>query len=159
MVRHLHTLALALLGGCGFAGSETRCGIAALAGPSLLLEQFTKSGATLSQIPAGMPEIIPVRIAAGAAQRALVGRSDSSWVIGVDGPLESKNPPGFGVLVVDPIAGPTGLLLFEGPPIPGAPVLGQVNLGPTNLPFHGLKATVAAFQDSRCPLFPDSLRK
>lgn len=152
-------MASVLLLGCGFAGSKTRCGISAVAGPSLLLEEFGKPGATLDSAPSAMPAILPVRVAAGDAQRALVGKTDSGWVIGVDGPLAQSNPPGFGVLLVDNVAGPQGVLLYGGPPIPGAPVLGTVNIGSENVPLIGLTTQTAAFQDGRCPLFPDSLRQ
>src|SRR5690349_11364983 len=74
--------------GCGISGRGTRCGITALAGPTMLLEEFTKPGKTMTEIPADlMPQVIPVRMAAGQAQRGLVGRTDTAWVVGVDGPI------------------------------------------------------------------------
>ncbi len=152
-------LLLVTSAGCGFSSRGTKCGIAALAGPTMLLEEFTKPGATLGAVPEGMPEILPVRVVAGAAQRAIVGKADSGWIIGVDGPLVSQPPPGFGVLVVDRVAGAQGVLLYEGRPIPGAPKLGHVNLGELNIPLIGLTTQAAGFQDGRCPLFPDSLRQ
>ena len=145
--------------GCDVSGRGTNCGIAALAGPTMLLEEFTKPGTTLTAVPEGMPEVLPVRVVAGAAQRALVGQTDTSWIIGVDGPLAAQPAPGFGVLLVDRVAGPQGVLLYEGHPIPGAPKLGHVNIGELNIPFIGLKTQTAGFQDDRCPLFPDSLRQ
>ena len=159
MMRRVGWVALTLVSGCGVGGRQTQCGIAALVGPSLLLEEFGKPGTTLSQVPSPMPETLPVRMAAGDAQRALVGKTDSSWIVGVDGPLVTDHPPGFGVLLVDRVAGPQGVLLYGGPPIPGAPVLGTVNLGELNIPFLGLLTQTAAFQDSLCPLFPDSLTR
>lgn len=96
--------------------------------------------------------------AAGDAYRAVVGRTDSTWVIGVEGVLPEAVTPGFAVLVVDPTAGAQGVILYEGPPIPGAPVVGQVHFGTTVVPLHGLRTPVAPFQEGRCPMFPDSLR-
>ena len=145
--------------GCGLSGGGTSCGIAAVAGPTMLLEEFTKPGTTLTAVPPGMPEVLPVRVVAGAAQRALVGRTDTSWIIGVDGPLTAQPAPGFGVLLVDRVAGPQGVLLYEGHPIPGAPQLGRVSIGELEIPFIGLTTQTAGFQDGRCPLFPDSLRQ
>ena len=52
-----------------------------------------------------------------------------------------------------------GVLLYQGNPINGAPVLGSVNAGERNLPLIGLQADVARFQDASCPIFPDSLRR
>ena len=130
-----------------------------LAGPSLLLEEFTKRGRTLDQVPARMPERLVVRMAAGPAYPALVGKTDTSWIIGIDAPLPERPRPGFGVLVVDQALGVKGLLLYEGSPIPRAPILGQVNAGTLNVPFHGLRTTLAAFEDVACPMFPDSLSR
>ena len=154
----LMAVALATVG-CGPAGRGTNCGIAALAGPTMLLEEFTRPGSTLATVPNGMPEVLPVRVVAGGAQRALVGKTDTSWIIGVDGPLAAEPAPGFGVLVVDRATGPRGVLLYQGHPIPGAPKLGRVNLGEINIPFIGLTTQTAGFQDAGCPLFPDSLRQ
>jgi len=151
---------IGLAAGCGLSDRGTRCGIAALAGPTLLLEEFTKPGRTLAVPPAAdLPEVLPVRVVAGQVQRGLVGRTDSSLIIGVDGPLPERPQPGFGVLLVDPSLGARGVLLYEGKPIPGAPTLGSVNLGAVDVPLIGLATVVAGFQDSLCPLFPDSLRR
>lgn len=154
-VRPLPLLVL-LLAACAPSERGTRCGIAALAGPGLLLEEFTR-GNTLPEIPDSMPEALVVRLAAAEAFRGLVGRTDSAWVVGVEGTLPDHLKPGFGVLVVDPVRGVQGVVIYEGPPIPGAPVLGSVSLGSANVPLLGLRATVAAFQEPSCPLFPDSL--
>jgi hypothetical protein len=159
MIRAAFLLLMITAAGCGPSGQGTNCGILALAGPTMLLEEFTKPGTTLSAVPEAMPESIPVRVVAGVAQRALVGKTDSSWVIGVDGPLPAGAGLGFGVLLVDRVAGPQGVLLYEGPPIPGAPKLGRVNIGDLDLPLIGLTTQAAGFQDVRCPLFPDSLRQ
>jgi hypothetical protein len=152
------SLLLLVLTACG-RSAGTNCGIVGLAGPSLLLEEFTKQGHTLGAVPSTMPERLVVRMAAGPVYPAIVGKTDTSWVIGIDAPLPDRPRPGFGVLVVDPSLGVRGLLLYEGTPMPRAPVLGVVNAGTLNVPFHGLRANVAAFQDATCPLFPDSLTR
>lgn len=149
--------ALLLLVACGSA-RDTRCGIVTLAAPGLLLEEFTRPGRTLDSVRTPMPDVLPVRLAAGASFRGLVGQTDSGWVIGVEGDVDATGL-GFGVLVVDPVAGPQGVVLYQGPPIPGAPVLGQVHAGAANVSLLGIRAPVASFGDRRCPLFPDSLRQ
>ena len=159
-VRTLALLSLlAPLASCGLSSRGTQCGIAALAGPTMLLEEFTKPGATQSAAPDQMPPVLPVRMVAGQAQRGLVGQTDSGWVVGVDGPFPDRPVPGFGVLLSDPILGVQGVLLYEGLPIPGAPKLGAVHIGVLVVPLIGLETHTAGFQDSRCPLFPDSLRQ
>jgi hypothetical protein len=154
----LISLSLALTA-CAGPARGTNCGIVGIAGPSLLLEEFTKPGRTLSELPDRMPERLVVRLAAGPAYPAIVGKTDSSWVIGIDAPVAGPLRAGFGVLVVDPSLGVQGVLLYEGSPIPGAPILGSVNAGTQNLPFHALRANIAAFQDVSCRLFPDSLAR
>ena len=149
----------ALLAGCGISGRGTRCGITALAAPGLLLDEFTRPGRTLATAPTTLPAVLPVRLAAGTAFRGLVGKTDTSWVIGVEGEPPAGTKLGFGVLLVDPVAGPQGVVLYEGPPIPGAPILGQVTVGVATVPLLGLGVPAAGFQDARCPLFPDSLRR
>ena len=148
-----------LTAACGISERGTRCGIAALAGPGLLLEEFTKPGRTLADPPESMPERLVVRMAAGDAWRGLVGRTDSGWVVGVDAAVPANRHPGFAVLMVDPVLGPQGVMLFDGPPIPGAPIIGHVNAGALDVPLIGVRAAPAAFQDARCPLFPDSLKQ
>ncbi|MSR03570.1 MAG: hypothetical protein EXR94_12655 [Gemmatimonadetes bacterium] len=150
---------VATLASCGWSNQGTRCGIFSLAGPTMLLEEFTKPGTTLSAAPATMPPVLAVRVVAGQAQRALVGNADSGWVVGVDGPLPDQPVPGFGVLLSDRVLGVQGVLLYEGLPIPGAPTLGSVHIGARVIPMIGLETQTAGFQDGRCPFFPDSLRR
>jgi hypothetical protein len=130
-----------------------------MAGQSLLLEEFTRPGKTLSAAPLEMPGTLPVRIALGPSLRAVAGRSDSALIVGVEGDLPARPEVGYGVLVVSPAGAAQGDLLYEGAPIHGAPRLGSVNAGSKNLPLIGLEADVAKFEDAACPIFPDSLRR
>jgi hypothetical protein len=153
------TIALLFLAACAGPRPHAHCGIVGLAGPSLLLEEFTKRGKTLSAVPDKMPERLVARMAGGPAYPAVAGKTDSSWVIGIDAPVPDKPRLGFGVLVLDRTLGVRGLLLYEGSPMPGAPILGTVNAGNLNIPFHGIEVAVAGFEDVACPLFPDSLKR
>jgi hypothetical protein len=150
---------LALTAACG--GSEGRvpatCGLAAVAAASSLLEQFTIPNRTLAAPPASLPERTVARVVAGGAFPAVVGRTDTLLVIGVEGSPPGPTP-GFGVLVVDGSEQVQGVMLYEGDPIPGAPRLGEVSLGASSVPLIGVQADPAAFTDPSCPaLFPDSV--
>lgn len=150
---------LALTAACG--GTEGRvpatCGLAAVAAASTLLEQFTIPNRTLASPPASLPERTVARVVAGGAFPAVVGRTDTLLVIGVEG-NPSGAAPGFGVLVVDPSERVQGVMLYEGDPIPGAPRLGEVSLGASSLPLIGVQADPSTFSDPNCPsLFPDSI--
>ncbi len=157
-------LALAALGTAAPACGGSRegsygCGIAAVAGQSLLLEEFGRPGRTLGAPPARLPETLPVRMALGQAYRGIVGRTDSATlVIGVEGALPAAPVPGYGVLVANPEGAVQGVLLYEGRVLEGAPTLGTVSAGARTIPLIGLQADLTQFQDQRCPIFPDSLR-
>jgi hypothetical protein len=156
-----HLLLLLMLAACaGPRSGNYGCGIAAVAGQSLLIEEFTREGRVLGTPPATLPEVIPVRMALGEAYRAIVGRTDSSsLVIGVEGAMPPTPIPGFAVLVVNAEGAAQGVLLYEGKPIQGAPLLGTVSAGDRTLPLIGLRTDITQFEDKSCPVFPDSLRR
>ncbi len=135
------------------------CGMYAVAGQSLLLEEFTRPGKTLSAPPANLPGVLPVRIALGPAFRAVAGRTDSMLIIGLEGALPATPAVDWGALIVSPAGVAQGVLLYQGDPIQGAPRIGTLNAGERNLPLIGLKTDLANFQDPTCPIFPDSLRR
>ncbi len=137
--------------------SGAACGLAALAGPTALLTQFSVARQTLSKPPARLPERLVARIVAGPALPALVGRADSQLVIGVEGTVPAAARPGYGVLVLDTTETARGVMLFEGAPIEGAPPLGTVTIGAATLPLIGIQLDPARIEDPRCPFFPDSV--
>lgn len=159
MRRLLMSTLLVAACGRGESRGNPACGIAALAGPNAVLEAFTVPQQTLSMPPSRLPERTVARLAAGPALLALVGRSDSGLVIGVDGALPPQSAPVFGVLVVQRGGTPQGVLLFEGTPIEAAPRLGLVAVGGKTLPLFGVEVDMAGIQDARCPLFPDSIAR
>ena len=153
-------LALAGLGACSGAKSGNYgCGFSAVAGQSMLLDEFNRPNTVLAQAPAQLPEALPVRIALGPVFRSVTGRADTLIVVGVEGTLPATPTVGFGVLVVSPQDEAQGVLLYEGNPIQGAPRLGSVNAGGRDVPLIGIRLDVTKFQNPSCPIFPDSLRK
>jgi hypothetical protein len=152
---------LLLAVGCGpshdkGAGAAT-CGLASLAGPTALLSQFSIPNQTLATPPRTLPERLVVRLVAGPAYRAIVGRSDSLWVIGVEGTLPAKVKPGFGVLVLDLAGRSRGVMLFEGTPVEGAPQIGTLSVGSQTAPLLGIQLDPSKVEDPRCSFFPDSV--
>lgn len=140
----------------GPAGAAT-CGLAALAGPTALLGQFSLPNQTLASPPRHLPERMVVRLVAGPAYPAIVGRSDSLWLIGVEGRLPANVKPGFGVLVLDQSGKDRGIMLYEGTPVEGAPEIGTVTVGSATVPLIGIQLDPSKIEDPRCPLFPDSV--
>jgi hypothetical protein len=143
--------------GNGDRRGSAACGLAALAGPTALLAQFGIPNQTLGSPPAHLPERLVVRLVAGQAYPAIVGRADSLWIIGLQGQLPPEVKPGFGVLVLDQDEKARGVLLYEGTPIEGAPEIGTVSIGAGTVPLIGIQLDPAKIEDPRCPLFPDSV--
>jgi len=140
----------------GSAGSAA-CGLAALAGPTALLAQFSVPDQTLGSPPRNLPERLAVRFVAGPAAPAVVGRADTLWIIGVEGGPPANVKPGFGVLILDSSGKARGVLVYEGPPVEGAPEIGKAAIGDLTVPLIGIQLDPAKIEDPRCPLFPDSL--
>lgn len=155
-MRHLVPVVLGLAAACGPAGAPN-CGIAHMAGATMVLEQFGVPGQTLSGAPDNLPERLVARLAAGPAYPAIVGRVDSLLAIGVEGTLPPNVELGYGVLLLDPAGTARGVMLYEGDPIGGAPILGTVTMGSSAEPLLGLQLASAMYEDTACPTFPDSL--
>ena len=66
---------IAATASCGRSAGSPSCGIAALAGATLILNEFAVPGKTLAQPPDQLPGRLPARVAAGPAYAAIVGRS------------------------------------------------------------------------------------
>jgi hypothetical protein len=156
--RPLLSLLLILLA-CGKPAERgsAACGLAALAGPTALLTQFSVPRQTLSRPPAKLPERLVARLVAGPALPAIVGRADSLLVIGVEGSIPAAARPGYGVLVLDTAERARGVMLFEGIPVEGAPSIGTVSIGNATVPLIGIQLDPTRIEDPRCPFFPDSV--
>ena len=114
-------------------------------------------GQTLGTVPARLPERLVARVVAGPALPAIVGRTDASLVIGLEGEIPAAIKPGYGVLVLDRSEKARGVMIYEGLPVEGAPQLGTVSIGPATLPLIGIQLDPSKIEDPRCPLFPDSV--
>lgn len=157
-IRRLLPVLLAVAA-CGKAADRPNpaCGLAALAGPTALLTQFSVPRQTLSTPPRTLPERLVTRVVAGPALPAIVGRSDSLLVIGVEGAVPPAIKPGYGVLVLDTTEKARGVMLFEGIPVEGAPTIGTVSVGNATVPLIGIQLDPTRIEDPRCPFFPDSV--
>ena len=95
---------------------------------------------------------------AGPALPAIVGRSDSLLVIGVEGSVPPTIKPGYGVLVLDTAERARGVMLYEG--APGRRRALDRHGEPrarSSLPLIGIQLDPARIEDPRCPFFPDSV--
>jgi hypothetical protein len=153
-------LLLVLAGACGGRAGNPACGITALAGATMLLDQFSVPEQTLTSPPRTVPPVLPVRLAAGPAWRGLVTTAaDSTWIVRVEGQLPAQIKPGFGVLVVTTSGKASGVMLYTGPPVARAPVVGSVTADTLTIPLLALQTNVSGLEDPACPFFPDSLAR
>jgi hypothetical protein len=159
-IRHvpLRILLLAALGACGKPdGPSAACGISALTAPLVVLESFGK-GNLLDQVPPDFPAALPVRFVAGPAVRGAL-KADSAGRLEVTlGERPAGTQVGYAVLVTDGLTRSQGIVVFEGAPVPGATTLGKLVLPDTTVPLLGVRLDPRSIADTRCPLFPDSLR-
>ena len=139
------------------AGGGAVCGIAAVAGPTLVLSEFNTPGATLTHPPASLPGQLVARFVTGPASHAIVGRRGDSLEVGIDGGIPQGMTPGFGVLLMGPDGKARGVLVYDGAPILNAPSLGAVTVGAARVPLLGITVDSGRVEDPRCPFFPDSL--
>ncbi len=147
-----------LVAACGPAKPGSACGITAIAGATMLLQEFGVPEQTLAEPPAQLPARLIARVAAGPAFDAVVGRAeDSTWIVGIEGTVPAPIKPRFGVLIIDQAQAVRGVMLFESEPIKGAPVIGRVALDSLMMPLLGIQLDPTRFEDPACPLFPDSL--
>ena len=134
------------------------CGLTAIAGATMPLQEFGVPHQTLSEAPAQLPPRLVTRIAAGPAFEGVVGRTEAGdWIVGVEGSLPAAIRPQFGVLILDQAGTARGVMLYESEPIRGAPPVGKVSVDSLMLPLLGIQLDPARFEDPRCPLFPDSI--
>lgn len=147
-----------LLLGCEARPRGGACGLTAIAGATMLLQEFGVPNQTLSEPPADLPPRLITRVAAGPAFEGVVGRTaDSGWVIGVEGTLPPAIRPGFGVLILDLAGQARGVMIFESEPLRGAPHIGKLAVDTLMLPLLGIQLDPTRVEDPRCPLFPDSV--
>jgi hypothetical protein len=85
-----------------------------------------------------------------------VTRSDSALRVTLQGSPSTRLAPGSAVLIQDSTGRTRGVVLFDAPPVAGAPQIGTVVAGELTIPLVGIMADPTLYQDPRCPLFPDS---
>jgi hypothetical protein len=138
-------------------GGGAACGIAAVAGPAMVLSEFDRAEATLTAPPATIPPRAVARFVAGPAASAMLGRRGDSLEVGIDGGVPAGSGVGFGVLMTDRAGAVRGVLVYDGVPVSGAPVLGNLTVGAARVPLLGIALDSARVEDPRCPFFPDSV--
>ena len=144
----------------GSGGSPT-CGLAMLAGPSLITSQLANARAVLTDPPRGIPDSLPARVieqkaGSGGNGAVIVGR-DAEGKISMQFRGPSFPARGYGLLVVDDTSQRAmGVLFLDQEEPAGHPAIGTIIGGSTVLNLYGVRVDWASVSNPRCPLFGGS---
>ncbi len=162
--RRAAVLALAALAACGGPRSGSpACGLAQLAGPTLILQRLGDTRALLLDAPRGLPDRLPLRIVGhgdqtsmlvGYQQDQLVLRTDSVLLPAVFTDAAGKDSTVYGLLVADDSSNRVeGALVYESQRPPASfPRLGTLSDGSRTIPVFGVKLDWASMNNLACPL-------
>jgi len=154
-------LLMATVAACG--GPRNRspvCGLAILAGPTVVQQQLNNARAILTDVPRGLPSSLPARVA-GQADTGRVGVGfeprGGRLVMEYQGPAfptRQDSAWGYGLLVVDDSTQQVrGVLVYESKQPPADyPRLGTVQSGSITLPVFGVRLDWSGVSNPKCPL-------
>lgn len=134
------------------------CGISAMAGASMVLEQFSTPGKILTQLPAGVEGVVPARVVGYGTGRALAAPGPDGVILGYEGEGFPATP-GFALaLVEDSLDTFKGVLIYDLEPPQSLPQLGTVSSATNTVPLFGLRVMWVAVSSEKCPMFapPDT---
>lgn len=145
-----------LLVSCGERDPESNpvCGISALAGATMVLNQLQETGKILQEPPAGLEGVVPARVVGYGTGHAIVAEGAEGLILGYEG-QGFPSEPGFALaLVEDSLDTFKGVLIYDSDPLPSSvPQLGSVSSATTTIPLHGMRVMWSAVSSERCPLF------
>ena len=134
------------------------CGISAMAGASMVLEQFSTPGKILTELPQGVEGVVPARVVGYGTARALAAPGPDGVILGYEGE-GFPTVPGFALaLAEDSLDTFMGVLIYDLEPPQSIPQLGTVSSATTTIPLFGLRVMWSAVSSERCPMFapPDT---
>jgi len=141
--------------GRGSGGSPT-CGIAFLAGPSLITQQLGNARAVLTDPPRGVPDSLPALVILQKTRdigAVLAGRNGEGR-ISMQYRGSGFPQHGYGLLVVDDTSQRAmGVLVLDAEDPQGHPAIGTIIGGSTALNLYGVRVDWASVSNPRCPLF------
>lgn len=155
-------LALVLLvAACTRGGGSPTCGLALLAGPSLITSQLGNARPVLTDPPRGMPDSLPARVieqkAGSGGVGALIVTRGAEGKISMQYRGPSFPARGYGLLVVDDTSQRAmGVLLLDQEEPARDPTIGTIIGGSTVLNLYGVRVDWASVSNPRCPLFGGS---
>lgn len=152
--------AVVFAGACGGGtrGSPT-CGIAALAGPSLITSQLSNARAVLTDPPRGLADSLPaliIQLKSRDTGVVIVSR-DAAGKVSMLYRGAGFAQRGYGLLVVDDTSQRAmGVLILDQEEPARHPAIGTIIGGSTALNLYGVRVDWASVSNPRCPLFGGS---
>ncbi len=136
------------------SGSPT-CGIAMIAGPSLIAQQLSNPRAVLTDPPRGVPDSLPAQVfqQKNGSGAVLVG-ADAEGKLSMQYRGPGFPNQGFGLLVVDDTSQRAmGVLILDSAEPKQQPRIGSIIGGGTALNLYGVRVDWSSVSNPRCPLF------
>ena len=159
-MRLKHLILLVALIACVEGDSENNpvCGISAMAGAAMVLEQFSVPGKILTALPYGLEGVVPARVVGYGTARALAAHGPDGVILGYEGEGFPAVPGYALALVEDSLDTFKGVLIYDLEPPRSIPQLGTVSSSTTTVPLFGLRVMWSAVSSERCPMFaqPDT---
>ena len=149
-------MGLAAAAACGrSSGGSPTCGIALIAGPSLITQQLANARAVITDPPRGLPDSLPALVVQQKTGEAavIVGR-DAEGRLSMQYRGPGFPPQGYGVLVVDDTSQRAmGVLVVNGTEPVNHPHIGTIIGGSNALNLYGVRVDWSSVSNPRCPLF------
>jgi len=137
----------------GDASRSPACGLALIAGPTLIREHLLNARAVITDPPRGLPGSLPAMVIQQTRASVRVGYdADGRIVMGYEGP-GFPTRGGYGLLVVDDTSHrAVGILIFESEEPKQHPQLGTITGGAATLNLYGVRVDWASVSNPTCPL-------
>lgn len=142
-------------GGGSGAGSPT-CGIAAIAGPALIVNQLSNPRAALTDPPRGVPDSLPTVIILPKSREngAVIVTRDAAGKVSMLYRGPGFPSRGYGLLVVDDTSQRAmGVMVLDQEEPQRQPAIGSIVGGGAALNLYAVRVDWASVSNPRCPLF------
>lgn len=150
-----------LAAGAACGGGRTgaaACGLAQLAGPTLITQQLYNARALLTDPPRGLPPELPARVVGERQSRVAVRYAQEQLALTYQGTGFPSDPGvGFALLVVDDTSSRVqGVVIYNSEGPKQYPAIGYVTSGERSIAVYGVRVSWADVSNPRCPLLGDT---
>ena len=145
--------------GTGRSGSPV-CGLAFIAGPTMIYQQLSDPRMIITEAPRGLPAGLPARVGGQSAQGTVLVAYDRAHqlTLGYQGTNFPAPGAGYALLVVDDTSQRVeGVMIYDSND-PKAVQIGTVvgPAGSNTIPLYGVRVDWSGVNNPKCPLLGDS---